>query len=196
MKPFSTEQKSDSDDEPGDSLNPELGDLESRLLLMRPQRSGVGPSEMLYKAGWAAAMAQVASSQSLRQRRSRGQVFLGGMVSGAAVMLVTAGGWFTPLRDADAPIIANTNTTPAIVTPSHMGESLTSSESLFSDEMHWANLPMDTVDESALSIAARRQWQMTSAGSAPGSAIGTVESQLGVQSPSRTMESEWMDDVL
>lgn len=198
MKSFSAEQKSDSGDEPADSLNPDLVDLESRLLLMGPQQPGAGPSEMLYKAGWAAAMTQVSPSRSLRERRSRGQIFLGGVVSGAAVTLVTVGGWFTPLRDSGAPVIAHTNTTPAIVTPSHAGELLTSRVSLLFDEIHWPNPPMDTVDESALSIAARRQWQMTSAGSAPAAAIGTTESQRhsGVQSQSRTMGPEWMDDVL
>ena len=92
MKPFSAEQKSDPDDEPGDSLNPELVDLESRLLLMEPQRSGVGPSEMLYKAGWAAAIGQVSSSRSSWVRRSRWQAFLGGLVSGTAMTVVTVGG--------------------------------------------------------------------------------------------------------
>jgi hypothetical protein len=151
-------------------LAPELSAIDSQLRSLRPQRSASGLAEMLFAAGRASVMAEVipqhAAAKYVVRKNSRRSAFLDGIASGVAATLFATGILFMSLRSAETQTIVND--------PEHDSGNESSGDSGDSlDEpsvQPMASLPLwipapsiETVDLSAVSLAARQQWHSASA---------------------------------
>jgi|GEM_PF-4323048 len=151
-------------------LTRELTAIDSYLRSLRPQRSASGLAEMLFAAGRASAVAEILPRQSAAKdvlpKRSRRSAFLGGIASGVAASWLATGIVFMSLRSAETPKIVNGprhESETEAVGDSRKFLNQTSAPPVASLPMRFSALSNETVDVSAVSLAARQQWRSASA---------------------------------
>ena len=151
-------------------LAPELRTIDSYLRSLRPQRSASGFAEMLFAAGRASAMAEIVPGQSAARKvlpkRSRRSAFLGGIVSGVAASWLATGLLVMSLRSMENQRIVNSlEHESRNESVGDSGESLnqTSAQHVVSLPMQISALSNETIDVSAVSLAAQQQWRSASA---------------------------------